>query len=279
MKNTICNFFAVLTDNTVRKIDLMQNINADIKSVFTLFGEQLLNEDTQEIMFDGNYAVQEEEISYVDFILPVTITDSVLNSIGTNILNIKTDDVKALFWYEDNVFYLQNFDKRKLLNNKNVIFYDKTAFNQLKEDALIIDNVVNSIYKNGKFYFKNFVNANKIFDLSNFYKAATDAELNLFASNVNISVDAVWLVANSNTLIRKQVTLIEKSGILKKPSLKKIKTSALKFNLTIDLLDGKLILPSDKKMCKAILSFLNEQYYFGLITGKKYTTNSKKESK
>ena len=278
MKNVTCNFFAILKDDTVRKIDLLQTITADIRNVFINIGNAFLNEDVEEILFDGNFNIQDEEILYVELELPENVVESSTNPIGLQVLNIATDDIKALFWIEDDVYYFQNFDKRKLLQNKNVIFWDKDTFDKLTNNALIVDNMVNAIYKNNRFYFKSYANANKIFSLISFFEAASDEVIDQFATNGTLTVDANWLKENADTIIKKQITLIQNSNILTSASPKKIKSSANKFNLKIQLVDGKLILPNDKKQCKDILSFLNEQYYFGLITGKKFRTNSKREA-
>lgn len=276
MPNTTCNFFAILKDNSIRKIDLLQNITNEIRDVFVDNSLYLIDEDTQEIKFDGNYAVQEEEILYVELILPENVVESKNNPIGLNVLNLDTDDVKALFWVENDVYYFQNFDKRKLLRNKNVIFYDNNSYNKLVKNALIVENVINAIYKNDKLYFKSYANANKIFSLSEYFEEASNEEINEFAKSDKLIVDTIWLRDNANTLIRKQITLIQKSNILITANTKRIQTSAGKFKLIIELDNGKLKLPNDKKHCKDILSFLNEQYYIGLITKSKYRTNSKR---
>jgi hypothetical protein len=276
MPNYTCNFFAILKDNSIRKIDLLQNITNEIRNIFIDNSLFLMDEDTLEIKFDGNYAVQEEEVLFVDLILPENIIEAKNNPIGLNVLNLDTDDVKALFWVENDVYYFQNFDNRKLLRNKNVIFYDNNSYNKLVENALIVENVVNAIHKNDKLYFKSYANANKIFSLMEYFEEASNEEIDEFAKSDKLIVDTIWLRDNANTLIRKQITLIQKSNILIKANPKRIQTSAGKFKLIIELDNGKLKLPNDKKHCKDILSFLNEQYYIGLITKSKYRTNSKR---
>ena len=152
----------------------------------------------------------------------------------------------------------------------------KCIFDKLDENAFIVENIVNAIYKNGKFYFKSYINANKIFSLIEFYQEATNEEIRGFAANRNLIVDEDWLIENSNTIIRKQISLIQKSNILESAKPNKIKTSAKKFSLDIEIENGKLKLPNNKQKCRDILTFLNEQYYIGLITGTKYRTNSKR---
>lgn len=278
MPNSTCNFFAILKDDSIRKVDLLQNITTDIRNVFVNIGNSILNDDVEEILFDGNFNIEDDEILFVNMELPANVIEASSNPIGFQELNLSVDDIKTLFWVENDVYYFQNFDKRKLLQNKNVIFWDKTTFAKLTNDALIVDNIVNAIYKNDKFYFKSYVNANKIFSLSAFFEEASNEIIDEFAENESLTVDANWLKINGNTIIKKQITLIQKSNVLSNANTKKIKISATKFNLKIELVDGKLVLPNDKKQCKNILCFLNEQYYVGLISGKKFRTNSKREA-
>lgn len=278
MQTPICNFFAILKDESIRKIDLLQAITSDIRNVFVNIGNSILNDDVEEILFDGNFNIQDEEILYVEMELPLNVIESASNPIGIEVLNLETDDIKTLFWVEDNVYYFQNFDKRRLLQNKNVIFWDVNTFDKLRKNALIVDNIVNAIYKNSKFYFKSYANANKIFSLILFFEEASNEVIDEFAKTEKLTVDADWLKENGNSIIKKQITLIQKSNVLSNANPKKIKASANKFNLNIDLVDGKLVLPNDKKQCKDILSFLNEQYYIGLITGRKFRTNSKRDA-
>lgn len=273
----INNFFAILADSSVRKILLTQALTPIIRNVFINYGNYLLNDDTEEIEFTGNYKIDDEEILYITMDLPESLNDVAANSIGILNLNLDNDSIKALFWFEDDTYYFQNFDSRKLLNNKNVLFYSNNTYSRLENDAFVVDNIVNAIYKNGNFYFRSYANANKVFPLIEYFEEATNDEIVAFAGSDKISINQQWLIDNSNTLIRKHITLLQKSEILKTANTKKIKTAANKFKLKIELdaLD-KIVFPTDKKSCKDILTFLNEQYYIGLITGNKYRTNSKR---
>ena len=273
----INDFYAILEDDSVRKINLLQNISASIKDIFVKSGTELINDDSEEIQFDGNQHPDNEEVLFVVMDLPENIKEVSANSIGIPVLNLKTENIKTLFWYESNVYYFQNFDKRKLLTNKNVILYDNQTYTKLQQDGFIIDNTVNAVYRNGKFYFNSYANANRIFSLLDFYQEATNEEIKTFSTNPKILVDAVWFTENSSSIIRKHITLLQKSKLLDTVSTKKIKSSAKKFELNIELdPSGKIIFPKEKKSCKDILYFLNEQYYIGLITGNRYKTSSKR---
>ena len=273
------NFFAVVNDGEVRKINLTQPIIPGIRDIFLEYGERLVNSEIEEIKFDGNYNIQEDEVLFVELTLPDNVKEVETNAIGIPDLDIDQEQIKSLFWYEDKSYYFQNFDNRRLLRNKNVLTFNKNTYSKLEENAFIVENMVNAVFKNEKFYFSSFINANKIFNLSAFYHEATNEEIKVFALNGKVVIDETWFTTNTNSVIRKQITLLQKSKILDAADTSKIKKFAKKFNLGIDLdTGGKIIFPNDKKVCKDILTFLNEQFYLGLITGNKYKTSSKRDA-
>jgi hypothetical protein len=272
------NFYAITQNNEIRKIILTQDITPTIKDVFEKYGDFILNDETEQILFDGNYKLEDEEIHYVEMDLPEFVKEVESNAIGIETLDLEKDKIKTLFWYESKTYFFQNFDSRKLLKNRNVIFYSGNTYSKLEQNAFVIDNVVNAIHKDNKFYFRSYVNANKIFSLIDYFNEASNEEIQVFAGNDKILVDPQWLTDNSNTLMRKHITLLQKSKILDKANTKKIKTHASKFKLNLVLdANGKIVLPNDIKECKKILTFLNEQFFIGLITGKKYRTSSKRD--
>ncbi len=271
------NFFAILDDATIRRISLAPDIENSIRDVFVGYGTGLLS-GKEEVEFDGNYKIDENEILFVSMTLTEDLTDMATNSIGIPILDLTVDSIKTLVWYEGETYYFQNFDNRKLLRNRNVIFYTNQTYNRLQENAFIIDNIVNALFMDGKFYFLSYANANKIFSLTNYYREATNDEVIAFGRNRKIAVaDNAWFLENSNTVIRKQIALIQKNHILRNADTTKIKKSAKKCKLHIDLdARGKIVFPRDRKVCKDILTFLNEGFFLGLITGTPFKTNSKR---
>jgi len=271
------NFFALTTDGSVKKILLTQQITVNIRKVFTDAAQYILNDDTEQIEFTGNYKIDDEEILYITMPLPETLNEVATNSIAIEELDLEGDKIKALFWYENDTYYFQSFDARKLLTNRNVLFYSNNTYTKLNSNAFVVDNVVNAIYTNGKFYFKSYANANKIFPLIEYFQEATNDDIISFSEHQNILIDQQWLLDNSNTLIRKHITLLQKSNILNTSTTTKMKRSANKFNLKIELnAAGKIIFPQDKKKCKDLLTFLNEQFFVGVISGTKFRTNSKR---
>ncbi len=119
-------FFAILKDDTIKRVSLNQDITTEVKNVFEDAYKALLPNDIEEIKFDGAFSVQDDEILYVDLSIPASIINAIDNPSGTHPFNINSDELKGLFWgkklpnskYQ---VYVQNFDSRKLLNNKQIL--------------------------------------------------------------------------------------------------------------------------------------------------------------
>jgi len=270
------NFYAILTDDTVKNINLTQQVIPSVRDIFLTAGQGLAEKET--VLFTGNYKVEEDEILYVTMPLQENITEVATNALGIENLNLNTDAIRALFWYEDGIYYFQNFDNRRLLRNRNVIVYSGNTYSKLEENAFVLEPHINGIYADGNFYFTNYANANKIFSLADFYHEATDEEIRQFAVGGKVAIDQKWFM-RSNTVIRKNITLLQKSNVLATADTRKVKRHAAKFKLAIELdPDGKIIFPNNHKVAKDILTFLNEQFFRGVMTGKPYRTNSKRDA-
>ena len=268
------NFFAMLDDCSVRRIGLLQNIENSIRDSFMKYGPGIV-EEKEQIEFNGNYKIDEDEVLYVKMKLPAAFQDIENNPIQIPELDIKNNRIKALIWYENGVYYFQNFDDRKMLRHRNVLFFNNQTFDKLTSDAFIVENRVNAVFKHDRYYFQSYPNANKIFSLSEYYEAATNKELITFGEHENVSISDPERFLEANTVIRKHVSLLQKSAVLDNADTKKIKKSAKKFKLEVHLNDdGKIVFPKDHKACKEILFFLNEHYYEGVITKRQFRTNS-----
>jgi RNAse (barnase) inhibitor barstar len=273
------NFFALLKDGAVRKITLNQKISAEIKKIFIDATVDFKSLNVEEIEFDGNYRVDPDEILFINFTLPDAINKAIINPISIQILNLEKDEIQALYWVEQKkdktpIIYFQNFDTRKVLKNKHILTYSTNTYPKLDASAFIVDETISAIFEDKKLFFKSYVNANKIFSLADYYQAATDADIDTFSKDTSIEIDVNWFKENSNSTIRKQITLIQKSKILKGADVSKIKKGAANFELEIKVSKGKLCFPNDIKICKDILAYLNENLYVGPITGTKLRTNS-----
>ena len=95
------------------------------------------------------------------------------------------------------------------------------------------------------------------------------------------NTDIQWLKDNADSVMKKQITALKKSGIINivKPETKKFKDAAKRVGLPDEVYNtDQIVLPKDKKQCKQVLAFLNQDIFPGLLTPKQlFRTNSKKK--
>ena len=133
----------------------------------------------------------------------------------------------------------------------------------------------------GKLYFRSYANARQIFDLTSFFREATNVDIdNVFSKPVFHGTDCEWMKQNSDSIMRKQIKSIEDSGILDGLDVTKrtFKIWANKAGIPKDYYkNGTLEFPKNKKGCKMLLSFLNDDIFEGHFTKSIFWSNSKRK--
>lgn len=281
-------FFALLrSDNIqIRRIPLERTVETNVKSLFTSHFDEYFNGMNLEA-FEAGYTPQEDTTSFVNMELPAEFNDIPNNTNVYSELDRVNEitDIKVIFVYDElsQMYYFQNFDKRNLLSRKAVAYWgNRNTYTTLQtSNAFIIENAVHAIHRDRKLYFKNFVQAGKVFDLTSFFSEASEQDMDeVFGENL-FNTDIQWLKDNSDSVMKKQITALKKSGILDKvkPETKKFKDAAKRVGIPEGIYNtGQIVLPQDKKQCKQVLAFLNQDIFPGLLTPKQlFRTNSKKK--
>lgn len=291
--NDKTNLFALIDDavTPVRRIPLTDGLSTDIK---VMFDGQLpvLLADKQKIEFTGSYNVDAGEIfTIADYPLSELISNALSNPLACPRLNLKeeTHQIKALFtgvWVnQDNQVSFQVFDSGRLLSKGLTIIGSGDTYKKLEDPGLVLQDKLTAHYKNGTLHFISYHNTKRFLDLSNYYKEATDTDLNTFvASDLFEFEDQALFKANADSIVRKKVALLQKNNVLQNLSVDDIETVAYSFNqdlpveyhINISINNGKLVIPTEKKQIKELLRFLDEDYVTAPLTKRKCLTNSKK---
>lgn len=280
-------FFALLRsdDIKIRRIPLEQTVEDNVKALFTSHYDEYFNDMNLEAFVAG-YTPQEDTTSFVNMALPTVFNDIPNNTNVYSELNRdEITNIKVIFIHDElsQTYYFQNFDKRNLLSRKAVALWSgHNAYTTLQDsNAFIIDNAVHAIHREGKLYFKNFVQAGKVFDLTSFFSEASEQDMDEVFSEAPFNTDIQWLKDNSDSVMKKQITALKKSGGLEilKPRTKKFKDAAKRVGIPENVYNtGQIVLPKDRKQCKQVLAFLNQDIFPGLLTPKQlFRTNSKKK--
>ncbi|AKH39464.1 hypothetical protein AAW31_04840 [Nitrosomonas communis] len=161
------------------------------------------------------------------------------------------------------------------------MFHSLNVYRKIEGIGLTIDNKLTAIIRNGALKFHSFHLLRQIFDVSEYYKEATDVDIQQFANMACVSVtNTANLVSISDTWIRRKLWLISQSQILQKVPVYDIKAVAAEFNISLDtkMENGseKIEIPDTKKELKTLLRFLDEDYYKSPLLQNRYLTNSKR---
>ena len=274
--------FFILTDGSIRKVLLIDEAVRDIVALWEPSYTKFVSDEITEVAFGGSYKPDKDEVLYVTMGLPDSFADIPDNTNNYNEVAIPGDSIKTICLYHDGNYYFQNFMNNYILKTSNIpLIWSGDTFKKFDEQkAFTIEETVNAIYHNGKLYFRSYASARQIFDLSAFYTEATNADIdNVFGNDVFAGTDCEWMKENSDSVMRKQIKSIEDSGILAglNVTTKKFKSWAKKAGIPEGVYNtGNLVFPKNKKECKVILSFLNDDIFEGHFTKSIYLSNSKR---
>lgn len=275
--------FFMLTDGSIRKVLLTNEAVRDIVALWERSLSRFINEDIKEVAFDGSYKPDDEEILFVTMNLPDCFANIPNNTNNYNEISIPEDKIKTVCLYHDGNYFFQNFMNNYIVKASNIaLFWSNDTFKKFEErKAFTIEETVNAIYHAGKLYFRSYASAKQIFDLTDFYKEATNADIdNVFGNDVFAGTDCEWMKNNCDSVMRKQIKSIEDSGILNTLNVttKAFKSWAKKAGIPEGVYNtGHLVFRPNKKECKVILSFLNDDIFEGHFTKSIYLSNSKRK--
>ena len=276
-------FYALMSDNTVKYISLQENLVDEIMNIFINGGTQLKPEGIEEDEFDGNIISRNgENIVYVNYALPEDFARIPDNQADMSEYNIVEDMPKSIFYYNEGKFYFQAFNKKNLLQRKMVLQFEHgNVFAKMNNNAFIVEDKVHAIFENGKLYFLSYTIANQIFSLIDFVTEATNTEIESFGDidGINASTENIKHIANIKT--RRLIKLLSNTDniatFMRKTS--RTRNSLLrKYGVNAQINDNnELVLPTNNVVeLNRTLEFLNEDIFRGVITDSLYRSNSKK---
>lgn len=276
------NLFCHLRENnSFKRIVLSQNLQNELSEYLSNIINKFVN--STQIEFSGEYKPEEEnnEILCInDFINPYQNFEPMSLEV---LSGDEIENIKSLIFVDDNKIAYQSFDKRKIIKpSKWFLIYSNDTYSKIEKAGLIIDPKIDALYlvKEKKLLFYSFHNATKIFDLADYYREATDSEIENFFDNKLIEKETDFNKEHLNKNVRKKIHLIQKNNILKKvqSNFDEVAKHASKFDLLeyFDINFKKIKIPNDKKKIEKLINFLNDDIYDSPITSNIYKTNSKR---
>ncbi len=286
------NLFALTSDPSKRivKFELSSDVQNDL-TTYIKAQEATFDQHEEEIEFDGKYKPDEGEVLFIDGYDDIDdLSSAVENPLSAEVVDPTEDffsEIKALFTgYTtddgDVKILLQNFDRRRIISTNGLsIFHSSNVYKKIEGIGLTIDHKLTATLENGKLKFFSFHNTRQMFDLSEYYKVATDDDVTEFAAlDIIKSENTDELIEMSDSWVRRKISLIQQSGILQNVPINEMKAVAIEFNIPflteIDGTEEVIKLPDNKSDLKKLLRFLDEDYYKSPLSNTAFVTNSKR---
>jgi hypothetical protein len=290
----LLSLFALTNDPSKRvvRFKLTEEVQKELSSLIIDQDATFEAAIEQSIEFDGKYKPDQGEALYIQNYDDIdNLEATIRNPLGVEEVAPCNDfftSIKALFTgYEtDNNsirVMIQYFDKRKIISTNGLsIFHSGDVYKKIEGIGISIDTKLSATLQGGVLKFFSFHLLRQIFDLSEYYKEATDVDITDFAAmNMVKSEDSDQLINMADSWIRRKISLVQQSEILNNVPLNQMKAVALEFNIPFEtvLEDGveMIKLPSEKAELKMLLRFLDEDYYRSPLSNTNFVTNSKRE--
>lgn len=274
----------------ILRIELDAETQQLICNIFASAKNELIA-DKSRVPFDGNYKPHNDEILIIDgFLISDEIKDAIRDPLGVAAYvqeNQIFPEIKAIFVGERiqtgesekfNVAF-QRFRKEQYISNRRWnIFFENNMFFHEKRFGISLSDTIDCFFTDGELQFTSFYFARQIFDLSDYYRSATDNEVESFTSSDKLSLEnAEAFKRIANTWIRRKIAMINDSGVIAKHTAAEIKGLAAVSGIDIDITDEKIVIPNDREQIKIILGFLDEEAYKGAFSQNTYLANSKRQ--
>jgi len=287
------NLFALTDDPANRRLrfSLSQEVQTDLTAYLQEQEHNFTVQGQDEIPFDGKYKPDPGEVLAISGFDDIDgLADAIANPLSIPEVSPTPEafgTIKALFTghVDQNgitTVLIQHFDKKRVISTNGLsIFHAVNVYKKIEGIGLTVDSKLTAILQDCSLKFHSFHLLRQIFDVSEYYKEATDGDIHQFASMACVAVrDSANMIAISDSWVRRKLWLISQSQILEKVPVSDIKAVAAEFHIELktEMKDGteKLIIPEEKKQLKTILRFLDEDYYKSPLLANYYLANSKR---
>ena len=134
------------------------------------------------------------------------------------------------------------------------LFWSKESFLQDKRFGIGITYMIDCYFTEDELRFYSLFFARQIFDLSGYYRSATDPEVALFIESPHLVFENAEGFKNiANSYVRRKIAMINDSGVLEEYSAVQIRNLARSVGLDVIVKDKKVFVPADKD--DALLAF------------------------
>lgn len=280
-------------EDAIYKIETDASTQNEINRIFSVSAQDVNGK--QKVPFDGRYTPLEDEVlSISSFILPDIIKDALRNPVTVEPFQPDSDNMQNIraicIGYCENtekgekfVAAFRRFRREQYISlDKISLFFDNNTFKQKKGIGISIGFGIDCLFDDGTLNFISFYYARQVFDLSGYYRTATDEDIREFFLVDTIDFgeqeQANQFKDKANSWVRRKIASINDSGILKNYTAMEIKRIAKKHSgIDITVKDNAIVFPTAFEEAKILLSFLDENLWIGAFTNETFISSSKRK--
>jgi len=277
------NILAIVDDanSPIRRIPLTDSIQNEV-SEFFLGQKENFCVDKEKVDFTGSYNVDIGEVFRIsNYSIEDELTNSLQNPLSYDILNLREESLRIMAllageWNDEKYICFQVFDSRKVLDKGFTLIHSQNTYTKLQDPGIILQDKLTAVFEEDELLFYSYYNTRRFLDLSNYYKEATDSDLDAFVDNDLFEVENKDLFKyNSDSIIRKKIALLQKNNVLGNLGIDDIRRTAQEYGVSINIENSKIVIPDNRKELKKFIRFLDEDYFTAPLTKRKCITNSK----
>ena len=269
-----------------KRVPLNAQLQEDIADMFDDQEARFLKGVTEEVPFEGSWKPDADQLMFIDVPPEASALIDVVRSSPVSVPTIATDrfaeeGIKALFCGKPSgapeSVLVQQFTRRQMLEHRRAVLFSGNAFRRISEAAFVMPSSLACVLQGGRIKFRSWSNLRSIFNLTDIYRAATDKEVEEFGQHQAIKVDNMdHLITDSDQQMRKMINQVLSEGTLDNYPASRIQQAAAQTRLDIELDDGRIVWPPDRREQKALLQFLVDSRFAGALSGTIYVTNSRR---
>jgi hypothetical protein len=146
--------------------------------------------------------------------------------------------------------------------------------------GLEIADRVDAVISDSTLYIASWTNAHAVLDLSQYMREATIAEAQDFLKHKKFAIDDGFKIeAVADSAVRRKITSIISNGVLDKCSVTQLSSYAAQFKMPVTVQKNKLLVPTEKRAFKDLLSLLDEDLLSFPPTQERWIVNSKRRAR
>jgi hypothetical protein len=275
-----------------RVMPLVPDVVDDVRDVMTERVDSLLGEDLEVIDYEPGYILEEGQVfklvdqQIADHVYDAFRNTAVLDRLEGN--DIQAQGVGGVFgqWEIGNriVTVGQSLSSAYALQRASglsLLCHDGNNYIRLTGQGVTLRKATDIALVGHEIRFLTYQTATRLLDLAAHFEAATNEVLEQFASLDPLVVeDLPTFTNNADTWVRRKVALIIRRQVLSRASMETIREAAERERVEVDFRtnDGttRIALPSEKTRLKNLLRFLDEDLFYGALTGDSFITSSKR---